>query len=165
MPGALNVTKPTHLLAKLDYELQVLAGDHFNSYAAINALRDAYHLREWIWHGRLERDPALQVIVIGVSGDEGSWRAWVNEQFPDFPIIRDLCNGSKHFEDDPRTNVQATSRAGYGSPLFAYGSGLGYGIGGFFVHVGAGRFISVANLIERILGFWAELFQRFPQLG
>jgi hypothetical protein len=46
--GAFDLTEPAHLLAKLEYESSVLPADHGNSYAAINALRDAYHLREWI---------------------------------------------------------------------------------------------------------------------
>jgi hypothetical protein len=32
-------------------QLEKAAGTR-NSYAAINALRDAFHLREWIWHTR-----------------------------------------------------------------------------------------------------------------
>jgi hypothetical protein len=69
-----SITKPAHLPAKLDHELQNLALDNFNSYAEINALRDAYHLREWIWHGCLEHDPVLQVNIIGVSGGtKASW--------------------------------------------------------------------------------------------
>jgi hypothetical protein len=62
--GALDLTEPTHLLGKLEYENAILAADHGNSYAAINALRDGYHLHEWIWHGRLEHDPALQTAIM-----------------------------------------------------------------------------------------------------
>jgi hypothetical protein len=59
MTGALNLTEPRHLLAKLSHEIKLLAAEPRNSYAAINGLRDAYHLREWIWHGRLENDPPI----------------------------------------------------------------------------------------------------------
>jgi hypothetical protein len=167
MPGALNLTKPAHLLAKLEYDLQTLAADHGNSYVAIDALRDAFHLREWIWHDRLEHDTALQIAIIGASGKDCDWNRWVNKTFPDFPIIRELCNGSKHFKPgSEQPKVQATHQAGYGSHLFAYGTGiLGYGIAGFFVQLDAGRIVSVQNLIERVRDFWAELFKQFPQLG
>jgi len=60
MTGALNLTQPRHLLGKLSHEIELLGADPRNSFVAINGLRDAYHLREWIWHGRLEKDPALQ---------------------------------------------------------------------------------------------------------
>jgi hypothetical protein len=90
----------------------------------------------------------------------------VNQQFPDFPIVRELCNGSKHFAPDTNPKVQATHQAGYDSPLFAYDSGvLGYDITGFFVQVDAGRIVSVAHLLESVRDFWADLFKRFPQLG
>src|ERR1700738_2521143 len=94
----LNLTEPGHLLAKLEHELRALTGNHGNSYAAINALRDAYHLREWIWHDRLENDPGLQIAITGTNGNEADWNGWVNQHFSDFPIIRELCNGSKHIE-------------------------------------------------------------------
>ena len=52
----------------------VLAGDHGNSYTAINALRDAYHLREWIWHDRLEHDPRLQIAIMTNARSESDWK-------------------------------------------------------------------------------------------
>lgn len=167
MPGALDLTEPAHLLAKLECEHQALASDHGNSYAAIDALRDAYHLREWIWHDRLADDTGLQVTIIGPSASgKRDWNDWVEKTFPDFRIIGDLCSGSKHFKQDRNSNLKATHQAGYGSPLFAYGSGiLGYGIAGVFVQLDAGRIVSVENLIERVRDFWAELFKQFPQLG
>jgi len=48
MSGALDLTEPRHLLAKLLHEIDALTASPRNSYVAINALRDAYHLREWI---------------------------------------------------------------------------------------------------------------------
>src|SRR5258706_14517246 len=103
MPGALDLTEPKHLFAKLERELQVLLADHRNSYSAINALRDAYPLREWIWHDRLEHAPSLQNTIMSSKGNEHAWNHWVNQCFPDFRIIQELCNGSKHFveQHDP----------------------------------------------------------------
>jgi len=98
MRGALDFTEPKHLLGKLEHELQAFSADRGNSCAAINALRDAYHLREWIWHDRLEHDATLQLAIIGTTASEEDWNCWVGRGFPDFRIIRELCNGSKHFE-------------------------------------------------------------------
>jgi hypothetical protein len=118
MPGALNLTEPRDLLAKLSHEIDLLTAEPRNSYAAMNALRDAYHLREWIWHSRLENDPTLQAAIMGgAAGSEADWNKWVNDQFSDFPLIRELCNGSKHFEKKPGDQVQSTESAGYGSTL------------------------------------------------
>jgi hypothetical protein len=165
MPGALDLTEPRHLLAKLWYEIDLLTAEPRHRYAAMNALRDAYHLREWIWHGRLENDPALQAAIKGAAGDEAEWNKYINDGFTDFPLIRELCNGSKHFEKDPGDQVQSTHTAGYGSPLFAYGVGpLGYGVDGLFVVLDGGRIVSVTHLLQSVRTFWTDLFDRFPQL-
>src|SRR5215213_2918131 len=57
MSGAVELTRPSHLLAKLAHEAAVFGANLNNSYAAINALRDAYHLREWMWQDRLHPTP------------------------------------------------------------------------------------------------------------
>jgi hypothetical protein len=163
MSGALELTEPRHLLAKLSHEIDLVAAEPRNRYAAINALRDAYHLREWIWHGRLQHDPALQTAIMGVAGSEAEWNKHIKDGFTDFPLIRELCNGSKHFEKDPGDQVQATRAAGYGSPLFAYNTGvLGYNVDGLFVVLDGGRIVSVTHLLQSVRTFWADLFA--PQL-
>jgi hypothetical protein len=167
MPGALNLTEPRDLLAKLSHEIDLLTAEPRNSYAAMNALRDAYHLREWIWHSRLENDPALQAAIKGAAGDEAEWNKWVNDQFSDFPLIRELCNGSKHFEAESGDQVQSTETAGYSSPLVAYGEGplSYYGVDGLFAVLKGGRIVSVTHLLQSVRTFWtADLFDRFPQL-
>jgi hypothetical protein len=165
MTGALSLTEPRHLLTKLSHEIDTLAAAPRNSYAAINALRDAYHLREWIWHGRLENDAALQAAIMGAPGIKAGWDKHVKDRFTDFRLIHELCNGSKHFEADLRDKVKATHTAGYGSPLFAYNHGpLGYGVDGLFMVLDGGRIVSVMHLLESVRSFWTEMFERFPQL-
>jgi hypothetical protein len=173
MSGALDLTEPRHLLTKLSHEIDTLAADPRNSYAAINALRDAYHLREWVWHGRLEKNPALQAKIAGekmilgkADARKYKWNEYVNKDCQNFSLIRELCNGSKHFQRTPHDKVEATHQAGYGSPLFAYNAGvLGYGVDGIFVQVKADRIVSVMHLLESARDFWIKLFERFPQLG
>jgi len=166
MLGVLNLTEPSHLLTKLDHELRALAADHSNSYAAINALRDAYHLREWIWHDRIEHDPALQAAIVGTSAAKKDWERWVDQHFSDFPIIRDLCDGSKHFKLNRQTTVQGTHRGGLDSNVpFFDNPHSGFDDNGFHVEVDAGRIVSVVDLLTRARDFWAELFTRFPKLG
>lgn len=162
MRGALDLTEPKHLLGKLEHELQAFSADRGNSYAAINALRDAYHLREWIWHDRLEHDATLQVAMIGTTANEEDWNCWVGQAFPDFRIIRELCNGSKHFE--PGSIVQATHRLDSKVPFFD-NPHSGFDDNGFHVEAENGRIVSVSDVVTRVHAFWAELFMRFPQLG
>jgi hypothetical protein len=165
MSGALNVTQPCHLLDKLLHEITVLSEEPRNSYAALNALRDAYHLREWIWHGRLENNAALQARIMGRAGSEADWNKYVKDRFPDFQLIRELCNGSKHFERFPGDQVKSTHAAGYGSPLYAHGGPLGYGVDGLFMVLDGGRIVSVMHLLDEARALWAELFDRFPELA
>jgi hypothetical protein len=123
-------------------------------------------LREWIWHGRLENDAALQAAIMGVARSEADWNKYVKGRFTDFHLIHELCNGSKHFEAYPRDKVKATHAAGYGSPLFAYNIGpLGYGVDGLFVVLDGGRIVSVMHLLQSVRSFWTEMFEQFPQLG
>jgi hypothetical protein len=64
-----------------------------------------------------------------------------------------------------KDKVKATLTAGYGSPLFAYGTGaLGYGDDGLFVVLDGGRIVSVMHLLQSVRTFWAEKFERFSQL-
>jgi len=159
--GALDLTEPAHLLAKLEYESGILAADHGNSYAAINALRDAHHLREWIWHDRLEHDPALQYAIMTQAGQEGNWNRHINTSFPDFPTIRELCNGSKHFERATSPTIQNSYKAGWNASVWDNGE---WDDKGFYVVVN-GQVISITNLAARVCQFWRSLFNQFPQLG
>ena len=109
MTGALDVTEPRHLLAKLSRETDALTRFPRNSYVAINALRDAYHLREWIWKGRLKNDPELRAAIIGATGSEGDWIRYIDAAFTDFHLINELCNGSKHFAPKSSDRVKATT--------------------------------------------------------
>lgn len=160
--GAFDLTKPRHLLTKLEHELHVLLSDPDNSFAAINGVRDAYHLREWIWNDRLAWDEPLQLAVTGSPCTEDGWNRWVNLEFSDFPIIRALCNGSKHL--GPHAPVEGTFKPAYGSPISVYGGPIGYGVRGFFVTVDGGRLVSVLDLLQRVRDFWLKLFVRHPQL-
>jgi len=91
---------------------------------------------------------------MAAAGNEDRWNCWVNRSFPDFKIIHDVCNGSKHFLAHSDDAVRHTLKAGIGSPLFAYGVGpLGYGIGGFFVEVDAGRIVLVFDLAVQVRDF------------
>jgi hypothetical protein len=166
MPGALDLTTPGHLLAKLEYDLKAVEADRGNSYAAIDALRDAYHLREWAWHGRLESDTALQIAIIGSASDEEAWNAYVKRAFPDFFIIRDLCNGSKHFLVKDTDSVRATHRPGWDSPITAWDNpGSGWDDNNIYVQLDDGRLVAVADLLTRVCGFWCKLFEQFPRLS
>jgi hypothetical protein len=161
--GALDLTSPSDLMAKLEQELGAVSANHGNSYAAINALRDAYHLREWIWHDRLEHNSVLQTQIMGAAGSEDAWNGFINRGFSDFPLVRELCNGSKHFAHN--SDIRASHRAGWDSPVIAFDTpSSGWDDNGFHIEVN-GRFVPIAGLLERVGNFWRDLFSQFPQLA
>jgi hypothetical protein len=163
IPGALNLTKPADLLAKLEHEVGALTADRGNSYAAINALRDAYHLREWIWHDRLEHDASLQEVIMGTSGGENAWNTWISQNFSDFQLIR-LCNSSKHFQDG--TSMRTTThRGGFDGPVAVFDNPhSGFDDNGFHVQIDGGRVFAMIDLLPSARDFRLQLFSQFRQI-
>jgi hypothetical protein len=133
-----------------------------NSYATINALRDAYHLRDWVWQDRLQHHPALLTQIIGNAGRKTDWESWVNQNFVNFPIVRDICNGSKHF--GPGDKVKGYLKAGLNGSM-KLDNDFKLDDAGFYVQDDTGRTISVTVLAKDVQSFWKGLFQRFPHLN
>jgi hypothetical protein len=77
MKGALGLNTPTDLFKKFCYELDRLKTDHNDIYAALNAVRDAYHLREWIWHSWIESGLIqLRDFPNPKGNPEQNWNIW-----------------------------------------------------------------------------------------
>ncbi len=76
----------------LEEAVQDFRGDRTSSRKAVAAFLFAYHLREWIW----EEHHATVTAHMGCAV-ESDFNAIVNKAHPSFPVIRDICNGSKHF--------------------------------------------------------------------
>ena len=82
MLGALQLTKPSDLLGKLRHEIGRLTEDPYDSYAALNAARDAYHLCDWVWGACLSTNAALQQTIMGARGEKRDFVKWVKLQYP-----------------------------------------------------------------------------------
>ena len=163
MTGALSLTSPSHMLAKLDHEMDAFDSDVTNSYAAINVLRDAYHLREWIWHTRLEHNSSLLTQIIGRSGVESDWNSWVNTQHPEFKIVREICNGSKHFELDNVGLIIRYKTAGLNGNM-GLSRGFKLNDAGDYIDTAAQTDRSVRDIAQDVQRFWHDLTNRFPAL-
>lgn len=104
----------------------------------------------------------LQAEIMGAAGSESDWNKHVNDGLEYFPLIRALCNGSKHFDHNLK------DQGGYSSPSFDYATGSLHGIVVHVVEAGAERvncIISVKWLLESARDFWIKMFEQFPQLG
>ena len=155
--GALNVNSPSDLLNKFKVELDSLANNPTDAYAALNAIRDGYHLREWIWHDILENDPAKKHAVAVTINSENDWNSWINSGFPNFKLVRELCNGSKHFTPDTGDKVTHSYQGGYDiEPLDTtpYDSP-----GGFNVEISNTSHLNVNQVIKNLGAFWDNLFK------
>ena len=147
---------------------------------ALHCAIAAYHLREWTWHDWLEHDLAAQN-AIGIR-DEGSFNAWVNHCCVYFPILKELVNGTKHFEDRsafetmrvvavPFAFDQITAGWGEGAwdgPIrYVQGSmpiglqGKGYLLLDLGEDAKEHRWLPAAYLIEIVIRFWRDFFIRF----
>lgn len=156
MTGALNVDTPHALLDKLSVELKAVDADQKNAYVALNAARDAYHLREWIWHAHLDGNSAMQNSVMGKSGAECDWNSWINSQFQSFPILQEICNGSKHFKLDRSENITQTHESGWDMQTW---DTLPWDSEGFYVELTDGSVVSVTELLKDAYHFWKNLFK------
>jgi hypothetical protein len=83
-----------------------------------------------------------------------------------FPVVRDICNGSKHFELDQRMgrcNVEYLTTGWSGDMKLS--DGLKMDDTGFYVREDTGNTIAVLDLARDVQSFWKDLFQKFPQLN
>ncbi len=63
---------------------------------AFHCILEVYHLREWVWLGHIENNQAVKDEL--KITNEAEFNGLVNRTFPWFPYLRELTNGSKHFE-------------------------------------------------------------------
>ena len=151
--GALHVKTSRDLLAKLKHEVSQFTDNPKNGYAILNAVRDGYHLREWVWHEYVEGKCDTQK-ELAIKNKDG-FNELINTMFTDFPIIKELCNGSKHMKLYKEPKITDSSFRGYGTQPYGKSS---FGVGGFYVEMADGSSVDVNELVEKLLVFWEKFF-------
>ncbi|MEQ8284285.1 hypothetical protein [Thalassospira sp.] len=154
MVGALLVDSPIKLLEKLKYEVSQKSSS--NSFPELNAVRDAYHLREWIWHHYLEGQVVMQQQMMGIEGNQQDWEYFINNQFPKFQILKELCNGSKHFILRKKGQIVRALESGWDNQEW---DTLPWDADGFYVELSDSSVLSISELLEAICDFWDQLFK------
>ncbi len=108
MKTTFGINNPNDYYKKqlLDQFKEFMTEANYNShrYAIICAML-AYHLREWIWNCNKEevKNYLESVGIIKKSKMnhddyvECKFNEYVNEKCPEFRLIHEICNGSKHF--------------------------------------------------------------------
>lgn len=149
---------------------------------AFHCILEAYHLREWIWHGLVENDPLLKEKLIVTN--EKEFNTLIDRRFLWFPYLKDLTNGSKHFEERARGfEVYRVAAAPFSFEFWDAGSGQGawdgpvryvsgslpvgqdnkgYLMFDFGEGAGEHRYLPVLHVVEAVVRFWRDTL-RFLQ--
>jgi len=143
---------------------------------AFHCILEAYHLREWVWHDRIENDQPLRDKL--KLGSEADFNGLVNRCCPWFGYLRALTNGTKHFEDRAQ-GFEAYRVAAAPFSLDILGAGLGEGawdgpvryVSGslpvgqdnkgvlmfdFGEEAGEQRYLPVLHVVESVVRFWRD---------
>jgi len=119
MGTTFNINSPSdyykHLLLAQYNEFMTEANYNSARHAIICSIL-AYHLREWIWNCNKDavKDYLLSQTFINrskIDNDdyiECKFNEYVNLKCPEFIIIREICNGSKHFSVRDRGTIKDT---------------------------------------------------------
>jgi hypothetical protein len=123
---------------------------------AINCAITAYHMHEWVWGDWLKADHATWK-ALGIR-DEKTFLSWLDRRQPWFPLMQDICNGSKHFN---RKLSQQTKAAGAFSSGFAKSA---FDTQRLEVEVevdGRKTWILADIVIGTVVKFWLDFFQKY----
>lgn len=159
-----------------------LMREPYSARRAFHCVMEAYHLREWVWHDLIESNQGLKDQLKITS--EGDFNKLVNQSCVWFPYLKELTNGSKHFETrDTGFEVYKVEAAPFS--LDVLGAGLDEGTWGgpvryvsgslpvgqdnkgvlmFDLGEGAGeqqRYIPVLHVIEAVVRFWRDTLRNF----
>ena len=134
----------------LEDAVQDFRDDPTSSRKAVAAFMFAYHLREWIWkeHEAVVRDKK--------GCDTASdFNTFVNNAHLNFPVIRDICNGSKHFGRDPTSRVDTSGLSG---GAFSRSFSSGFNIGRLTVTVNGSQ-LQAEHLLNDVVSHYRGLLQ------
>ena len=122
-PGIFSIDTPEAFLAKAEADVAVLNAAIADPSLAINAFLSLYHLHEWVWARRLKATAPFDLDGT-IIRSKGEFVAWCDGHCPNFALIQDVANGTKHCS--PRGgNCHAVS--GYGSGPYGVGPyGMSY---------------------------------------
>lgn len=92
---ALGICNAEDYRRKVEYDLGLFLSAIDDPYAGINAFTSTYHLHEWLW--RYNVKPKKPSLVRGfLMKDYAAFKAWLETDCPNFRLIREITNGSKH---------------------------------------------------------------------
>ena len=91
-----------------------------------------------------------------VFQNENEYNTLINCEFGDFQLLRELCNGSKHFQVQS-DQINSTYISSWDNQ---YWDTLPWGAEGLWIETTTGEIKSITELVEAVRKFWTALFHR-----
>jgi len=136
--------------------------DHLSSEKAIIAFVVGYHLREWIFKEHKTTIKTKLGINIETKDD---FNGYVNNEFKltddisdtlkYFKLVKDICNGSKHFDAESVKMVKSS----YVESGFNESFSDGFSHGKLMIQPIIDNQIDALELIERLVKYYYQLFK------
>lgn len=152
--GAFDLTTSEQMLDKLRLEVAAYKADETARHA-MNALWTGYHLREWVWEERLENDASRRAQV-GVQS-EPDLNAKVNAEHPQFKLVRQIANGSKHFKRDPAAPITGKHTGAFSSAF----AKKAFNVDHLFIEEADGTRHDVEDVLDALLSYWESFFAAY----
>lgn len=92
-----GISTPIQFYQKLVLEFDDFCADSGSSRHAMNFVITAFHMTDWVWKGFLKEDEAKRK-ELGIAKNMESFHEWIMAQSIWAYQMRDLANGSKHFQ-------------------------------------------------------------------
>lgn len=152
------------LYCKLKREYAAFQGGATDSDLAWNCAVTAWHLREWLWKERLSVYPGEDVKLFGQTfAAEQDYQTELNLRCPKYKLLRDVCNGSKHFDlGNPGRVKETTVRPGavFGAMMFGE---VAFGEGPYFaIRLDDGTLVRFLGVLSEVVALWDDVFKSEP---
>jgi hypothetical protein len=134
---------------------------------AWNCALTAWHLRDWLWWQRLSVCPGEDVKLFGLSfgTDRDYYNTELNRRCPKYKLLRDLCNGSKHFHlTNPDMVESTTIRPGamFGEAMF---NEVCPNEGPYLaICLDDGSIVRFGEVLGQVVALWDDVFKNEPCL-
>jgi hypothetical protein len=155
-----GITTAAAFFTKVQEDLAIFETDVADPSKAINCILSAYHLHEWVWARWLKSQCPLRLRGHLVT-DRRSFIKWIATECPQFGLLQQLANGSKHCSPvaAPTEKIE-----GYGAGPYGIGP---YGRPYLLIEVDNGqgvagsRYTTADAVLSDVVEFWRSFFDEF----
>jgi len=148
--GIFEIKTAEHFLKKFIDDYEDFKNNPESTRHALNAIMTGYHLHEWVWGDKVEKNSSLMK-KMGVENRKLSgFRNWIRGECPEFEIARAITNGSKHFD---------LLESGIHKGAFSRDFPPEFDISYLYVCYENGDRVRADDIIENLMNFWEKVFK------